>query len=121
MRYRSEIDGLRAVSVLAVFFFHLGDNITSGGYVGVDVFFVISGYLITSLILSERQRNEFSLVSFYARRSSALHRPSSPWCLRPSPSVILSLLPVITRFWRGPASLPWPGHQISSFSRKPAI
>ena len=68
MRYRPEIDGLRAVSVLAVFFFHLGDNITSGGYVGVDVFFVISGYLITSLILSERQRNEFSLVSFYARR-----------------------------------------------------
>jgi peptidoglycan/LPS O-acetylase OafA/YrhL len=66
MRYRPEIDGLRAVSVLAIFLFHLG--VTSGGYVGVDVFFVISGYLITSLICSERQRNEFSLLSFYVRR-----------------------------------------------------
>src|ERR1700730_3276804 len=66
MRYRPEIDGLRAVSVLAIGLFHLG--VTSGGYVGVDVFFVISGYLITSLICSERQRNEFSLLSFYARR-----------------------------------------------------
>ena len=66
MRYRPEIDGLRAVSVLAIILFHLG--VTSGGYVGVDVFFVISGYLITSLICSERQRNEFSLLSFYARR-----------------------------------------------------
>jgi peptidoglycan/LPS O-acetylase OafA/YrhL len=68
MRYRPEIDGLRAVAVLSVFLFHLGGKVASGGYVGVDVFFVISGYLITSLILSERQRGEFSLVSFYVRR-----------------------------------------------------
>ena len=113
MRYRPEIDGLRAVSVLAIFLFHFG--VTSGGYVGVDVFFVISGYLITSLICSERQRNEFSLLSFYARKSNALSRPSSPRFLRPSSSVIFSFLPAITRFWRDPASLPWSGHRISFF------
>ena len=68
MKYRPEIDGLRAIAVLSVVLFHLGDKVVSGGYVGVDVFFVISGYLITSLIRSERQRGEFSLVSFYVRR-----------------------------------------------------
>jgi peptidoglycan/LPS O-acetylase OafA/YrhL len=68
MKYRPEIDGLRAVAVLSVVLFHLGDKVVSGGYVGVDVFFVISGYLITSLICSERQRGEFSLLSFYVRR-----------------------------------------------------
>ena len=68
MKYRPEIDGLRAIAVLSVILFHLGDRVVSGGYVGVDVFFVISGYLITSLIRNERQRGEFSLVSFYARR-----------------------------------------------------
>ncbi len=68
MRYRPEIDGLRAVAVLSVVLFHLGDRVVSCGYVGVDVFFVISGYLITSLIHNEQQRGEFSLISFYVRR-----------------------------------------------------
>jgi peptidoglycan/LPS O-acetylase OafA/YrhL len=68
MKYRPEIDGLRAIAVLSVVLFHLGDKVVSGGYVGVDVFFVISGYLITSLICNERKRGEFSLVSFYVRR-----------------------------------------------------
>jgi peptidoglycan/LPS O-acetylase OafA/YrhL len=68
MKYRPEIDGLRAISVLAVFLFHLGLKSASGGYIGVDVFFVISGHLITCLIYTERQRNQFSLVSFYIRR-----------------------------------------------------
>src|SRR5690348_11417533 len=68
LKYRPEIDGLRAIAVLAVVLFHLGDKVASGGYAGVDVFFVISGYLITSLIRSEQQRGEFSLVSFYMRR-----------------------------------------------------
>jgi len=67
-KYRPEIDGLRAVAVLAVVLFHLGDKVASGGYVGVDVFFVISGYLITSLIRNEQQRGEFSLGYFYVRR-----------------------------------------------------
>jgi peptidoglycan/LPS O-acetylase OafA/YrhL len=66
--YRPEIDGLRAVAVLSVILFHSGLTFFSGGYVGVDIFFVISGYLITSLILSELDSNSFSLLSFYERR-----------------------------------------------------
>ncbi len=69
MRYRQEIDGLRAVAVVPVVLFHAGFGIFSGGYVGVDVFFVISGYLITSIIINELGRGEFSLVRFYERRA----------------------------------------------------
>jgi peptidoglycan/LPS O-acetylase OafA/YrhL len=69
MIYRREIDGLRAIAVLPVVFFHAGFAGFRGGFVGVDVFFVISGYLITSLILSERERGTFSLVHFYERRA----------------------------------------------------
>src|SRR5690606_7979770 len=66
--YRSEIDGLRALSVVAVVLYHskLG---FSGGYVGVDVFFVISGYLITGLILRDLRAGNFSLVEFWERRA----------------------------------------------------
>lgn len=52
MQYRREIDGLRAVAVLPVILFHAGFSVFSGGYVGVDVFFVISGYLITSILIA---------------------------------------------------------------------
>lgn len=69
MAYRREIDGLRAVAVLPVIFFHAGFQSFSGGYVGVDVFFVISGYLITSLIVTEREDGTFSLLRFYERRA----------------------------------------------------
>lgn len=69
MKYRSEIDGLRAIAVLPVIFFHAGLEFLSGGYVGVDVFFVISGYLITSIILSEIEQGKFSLANFYERRA----------------------------------------------------
>ena len=68
MKYRPEIDGLRALAVLPVIFFHAGFQSFAGGYVGVDVFFVISGYLITSLIMSEKQDGEFALGTFYERR-----------------------------------------------------
>jgi len=66
--YRPEIDGLRALAILPVVFFHYGVPGFRGGFVGVDVFFVISGYLITSLIQNEIQRDSFSLAQFYARR-----------------------------------------------------
>jgi len=69
MRYRSEIDGLRAWAVLPVIFFHAGISGFSGGYVGVDVFFVISGYLITSILLSDLEQNRFSIIGFYERRA----------------------------------------------------
>lgn len=68
MSYRKEIDGLRALAVLPVMFFHAGLPVFPGGFVGVDVFFVISGYLITSLILDEQARGQFSLAGFYERR-----------------------------------------------------
>ena len=69
MEYRREIDGLRALAVLAVIFFHAGFSAFSGGFVGVDVFFVISGYLITSIIITERKANTFTLINFYERRA----------------------------------------------------
>lgn len=69
MKYRPEIDGLRSVAVLPVILFHAGLGIFSGGYVGVDIFFVISGYLITTIILSQIIAGRFSLLEFYSRRS----------------------------------------------------
>jgi peptidoglycan/LPS O-acetylase OafA/YrhL len=69
MKYRSEIDGLRALAVLPVILFHAGFKIFSGGYVGVDIFFVISGYLISSIIIVEKAQNNFSLLGFYERRA----------------------------------------------------
>jgi len=69
MQYRREIDGLRAVAVLPVILFHAGFGLFKGGFVGVDVFFVISGYLITGLLIEELERGDFSIVRFYERRA----------------------------------------------------
>ena len=69
LKYRPEIDGLRAVAVLAVIFFHAGIWGFHGGFVGVDVFFVISGYLITRSILDALLRDNFSYLDFYERRA----------------------------------------------------
>lgn len=66
--YRKDIDGLRAIAVTTVIAFHAQWTAFPGGFVGVDVFFVISGYLITTLIHAEMQNDRFSLVSFYERR-----------------------------------------------------
>ena len=69
MKYRAEIDGLRALAVIPVILFHAGFELFSGGYVGVDVFFVISGYLITTILIEDIENDRFSLVSFYERRA----------------------------------------------------
>ncbi len=67
IKYRSDIDGLRAIAVLAVLFYHADIGI-SGGFVGVDIFFVISGYLITKIIISDLEKNKFSFLNFWERR-----------------------------------------------------
>jgi peptidoglycan/LPS O-acetylase OafA/YrhL len=67
--YRREVDGLRAVAVVPVVLFHAGIPGIGGGYIGVDVFFVISGFLITSIILEEQAAGTFTLLGFYERRA----------------------------------------------------
>jgi peptidoglycan/LPS O-acetylase OafA/YrhL len=65
---RPEIDGLRAIAVLSVVFFHAESPYFSGGFIGVDIFFVISGYLIASIIISDKRNKCFSISNFYERR-----------------------------------------------------
>ncbi|MDR1164390.1 MAG: acyltransferase [Deltaproteobacteria bacterium] len=88
MKYRPDIDGLRAVAVLAVLLDHAGAPGFSGGYIGVDVFFVISGYLITRLLADELQSGRFSLAGFYERR-----------CRRILPPLFLVLLAASVVSW----------------------
>jgi peptidoglycan/LPS O-acetylase OafA/YrhL len=95
MNYRRDIDGLRAVAVLAVMFFHFGMVGVSGGYVGVDIFFCISGYLIGGIIIDETASGTFSYVQFYVRRIKRLYPaflavilvavPMAWWLLLPVP------------------------------------
>lgn len=94
IRYRPEIDGLRAIAVLAVVFYHAelafgGVVPFEGGFVGVDVFFVISGYLITSIILADLERTDFSYRRFYERRARRI-----------LPAVLLVMLVSIPFAWR---------------------
>jgi peptidoglycan/LPS O-acetylase OafA/YrhL len=86
--YRPDIDGLRAVAVLSVIGFHAGPASFPGGYVGVDIFFVISGFLITSIICKQIEQGKFSFVDFYARR-----------CKRIFPALIAVLLAVVAYGW----------------------
>lgn len=69
MNYRREIDGLRAVAVMPVILFHAGLPLIPGGYIGVDVFFVISGFLITTILINDLEQKRYSLAGFYERRA----------------------------------------------------
>ncbi|QBZ83718.1 O-acetyltransferase OatA [Hydrogenovibrio crunogenus] len=88
VKYREDIDALRGLAVLLVVIYHAFPNLLPGGFIGVDVFFVISGYLITSIMMLSIQRNEFSLRDFYARRIRRLF-----------PALITVLLFVLSLGW----------------------
>lgn len=72
MNYRPEIDGLRAIAVVSVILYHAGFQFITGGFLGVDIFFVISGYLITSIIIEDIKNNKFKFSHFYTRRASRI-------------------------------------------------
>jgi peptidoglycan/LPS O-acetylase OafA/YrhL len=76
--YRPDIDGLRTLAVIPVILFHAGIAPFSGGYVGVDVFFVISGYLITQILLRDHEQGRYSILRFYERRYGG----DRPYCRR---------------------------------------
>lgn len=88
MKYRREIDGLRAIPLVAIILFHAGFDVISGGFLGVDMFYVISGYLITTIILLEVVKNDFSLARFFEKR-----------CRRILPALFLVLLVCIPFAW----------------------
>lgn len=67
-KYRADIDGLRVIAVLSVVIFHAFPNMLKGGFIGVDIFFVISGFLISTIIFSNLDSGNFSFVEFYSRR-----------------------------------------------------
>ena len=75
--YRQDINILRAVAVLSVLFYHAEIDLFKGGWLGVDIFFVISGYLISNIIISDLNNSTFSFKNFYERRSWTLHGSSS--------------------------------------------
>jgi peptidoglycan/LPS O-acetylase OafA/YrhL len=87
-KYRADIDGLRAIAVLSVVGFHLFPNIMRGGFIGVDIFFVISGFLISSIIFENLERSSFSFLTFYTRRIKRIF-----------PALILVLLTCFTLGW----------------------
>ena len=72
LSYRPDIDGLRAIAVISVILFHIHANLLPGGFLGVDIFFVISGYLITGIIQRELAEQRFSLLNFYQRRAKRI-------------------------------------------------
>src|ERR1700743_3057481 len=92
-RYRGDIDGVRAIAVLAVVFYHGFPDMLPGGFVGVDIFFVISGFLITGIIARELSESRFSLVGFYVRRLTSIF---------PALIVVLAVVLALGWFWMLP-------------------
>ena len=86
-QHRTDIQGLRAIAVLSVVFFHAMGDALPGGFVGVDIFFVISGYLISGILMGEMQAGRFSLGGFYERRIRRLF-----------PALVLMLASIVAPF-----------------------
>ncbi|MCK3779594.1 acyltransferase [Ensifer sesbaniae] len=93
MQYRPEIDGLRALAVVPVLLFHAGFGLLAGGFAGVDVFFVISGFLITSIIHREIRDGSFSVVRFYERRARRIAPALLLVCAVSIPFALMWMLP----------------------------
>jgi peptidoglycan/LPS O-acetylase OafA/YrhL len=72
-KYRPDIDGLRAIAVLSVLIFHAFPSLISGGFIGVDIFFIISGYLISTIIIDNLEKDRFSFLEFYSRRIKRIY------------------------------------------------
>lgn len=89
-KYRSDIDGLRALAIIPVVIYHAFPEFIQGGFTGVDVFFVISGFLISTIIINNIKQNEFSFISFYIRRINRIF-----------PALILVLIASIIFGWYG--------------------
>ena len=88
-KYRADIDGLRAIAILSVIGFHVFPDWIKGGFVGVDIFFVISGYLISTIIFGNLERGSFSYAEFYSRRAKRIF-----------PALILVLVSCFTIGWQ---------------------
>jgi peptidoglycan/LPS O-acetylase OafA/YrhL len=91
--YRSEVDGIRAIAIISVVLFHGLGSVFPGGYVGVDIFFVISGYLITSIILREMKDGNFTYLNFYARRARRILPALLPMIVVATAAAFLLFLP----------------------------
>lgn len=88
MNYRVEIDGLRAFAIIPVLIFHAAPSLLPGGFTGVDVFFVISGYLITNILIEDLERGDYSIIRFYERRARRI-----------LPALIFMLLIILPAAW----------------------
>lgn len=103
--YRADIDGLRAIAVLGVLIYHAFPRVLKGGFVGVDVFFVISGYLITSIITKDLEKGQFSILEFYKRRIRRIF---------PALSIVLMSVSILGWFFLFPTQLAELGKHIVS-------
>lgn len=100
MKYRADIDGMRCLAVLSVFLYHLNNNLLPGGYTGVDIFFVISGFLITRIIVTEIRNNSFSMARFYSRRMRRIFPALFTMLFLSAGFAVISLSPeMYTRFF----------------------
>lgn len=107
LRYRADIDGLRALAILPVVLYHAGVSAIGGGFVGVDIFFVISGFLITSLILADLERGTYSTYDFWKRRARRI-----------LPALCVVLLATLAAGWflLLPDDFAWLGKQVAAQS-----
>ena len=81
MNFRKDINGLRAIAVIAVVLFHFNNTWLPGGFAGVDVFFVISGFLMTGIIFRGIEQERFSIISFYVARANRIIPALAVLCL----------------------------------------